>query len=56
MYFRKEERFTAPMKSSRLLSFLTLCLPACTGASAHHTVPTLRQDDATNTQVPLPKQ
>jgi hypothetical protein len=44
------------MKSCRLFSFFTLCLLACTVASAHDTVLTLRQDDATNTQVPLPNQ
>jgi len=56
MYLRMGRRFTALMKYCRLFSFLTLCLLACTVASAHHTVLTLRQDDATNTQVPLPKQ
>ncbi len=56
MYLQMEGRFTAPMKSCRLFSFLTLCLLACTVASAHDTVLTLRQDDAANTQVPLPKQ
>ena len=56
MYLQMEGRFTAPMKSCRLFSFFTLCLLACTVATAHHTVLTLRQDDAANTQVPLPKQ
>ena len=56
MYFRKERRFTSRMKSCRLFSFFTLCLLACTVASAHNTVLTLRQDDSTNTQVLLPKQ
>jgi hypothetical protein len=56
MYFRMKGRFTTPMKSRRLFSFLTLCLLISTVASAHNTVLTLRQDDATNTQVPLPKQ
>ncbi len=37
------------MKYCCLFSFVTLCLFACTGASAHNTVLTLRQDDATNT-------
>jgi hypothetical protein len=41
------------MKSCRLFSFLTLC---STVALAHNSVLTLGQDDATNTQVPLPKQ
>ncbi len=49
MYLQMEGRFTAPMKSCRLFSFFTLCLLACTVASAHNTVLTLRQDDATNT-------
>ena len=44
-----ERRFTVNMKSRRFLSFLTLCLLACTGASAHNTTLTLRQDDAANT-------
>jgi hypothetical protein len=51
-----EGRSTARMKSCLLFSFFTLCILACTVASAHDTVLTLRQDDATNTQVPLPKQ
>jgi hypothetical protein len=37
-------------------SFLTLWLLVCTVASAHDTTLTLRQDDARNTQAPLPKQ
>ncbi len=49
MYFRKERRFTICMKYRHLFSFLTLCLLACTVASAHNTVLTLRQNDATNT-------
>ena len=56
MYFRLGRRFTSVLKYRRFFSFLTLCLLACTVASAHHTVLTLRQDDSTNTQVPLPKQ
>jgi len=44
------------MEYRHFFSILTLCLVACTVASAHNTVLTLRQDDATNTQVPLPKQ
>jgi len=56
MYFRKERRFTICMKYRHFFSFFTLCLLANTVASAHDTVLKLRQDDATNTQVPLPKQ
>ena len=48
-------RFTVVMKSRRFFSFLTLCFLTSTVASAHNTVLTLRQDDATNTPVPLPK-
>jgi hypothetical protein len=44
------------MKSRRFFSFLTLCLLICTVATAHDTTLTLRQDNARNTQVPLPKQ
>jgi hypothetical protein len=50
-----EGRFTSRMKYRRIFCFLTLFLLACTGASAHDTTLTLRQDDARNTQVPLPK-
>jgi|GEM_PF-2830759 len=56
MYLRMGRRFTATMKSCRFFSFLSLCFLACTVASANNTVLTLRQDDATNTQLPLPKQ
>ena len=49
MYFRKERRFTSVMKYRHFFSFFTLCLLANTVASAHNTVLTLRQDDATNT-------
>jgi hypothetical protein len=55
MYFRMERRFNSNMKYRRFFCFLTLCLLANTVASAHNTVLTLRQDDAMNTQVPLPK-
>jgi hypothetical protein len=44
------------MKSCRFFSFLTLCLLVCTVAMAHDTTFTLRQDNAGNTQLPLPKQ
>ena len=44
-----ERRFTVNMKSRRFLGFLTLWLLASTGASAHNTTLTLRQDDTTNT-------
>jgi hypothetical protein len=56
MYFEMGRRFTSVMKYRHFFSILTLCLLACTVASAHNTVLTLRQDDATNTQVPLTKQ
>ena len=49
MNFRMERRITINMKSRHFFSFLTLCLLSSTVASAHNTVLTLRQDDATNT-------
>ena len=42
-------RITINMKYSHFFLFLTLCLLSSTEASAHNTVLTLRQDDATNT-------
>ena len=55
MYSRMERRITIIMKYRHFFLFLTLCLLGSTVASAHNTVLTLRQDDATNTPVPLPK-
>jgi len=51
-----ERRFNLSNEILPFFFFLTLCLLVCTVAMAHETTLTLRQDNARNTQVPLPKQ